>query len=35
MVEMLLEETTAIHQVTFSIEICPEVDSSEDNEIVS
>lgn len=35
MVEILLKETTSIHQVTFSVEICPEADSSDDNEIVS
>lgn len=32
---MLLKETTYIYHVAFSIEIWSEVDSNEDNEIVS
>lgn len=32
---MLLKETTYIHQGAFNIEICPEVESNEDNEVVS
>lgn len=35
MVEILLKEETYIHQVAFSIEICPEFDPNEDDEIVS
>lgn len=34
-VEMLLKEATYIHEEAFSIEICPEVDSKEDDEIAS
>lgn len=35
MVEMLLKEATYIHQVAFSVEICLEVGSREDDEAVS